>query len=65
MLLSFQRKDYAEIEKFLPPKFEYVIKIRLSAKQREMYQHYLDTFLVDEQNKGKGSLYQTYNNSYK
>ena len=43
-----QRKDYADIAQFLPPKFEYVIKIRLSEKQREMYKYYLETFLTDE-----------------
>ncbi|XP_060067660.1 transcriptional regulator ATRX-like [Ylistrum balloti] len=37
-----QRKDYSALTKFLSPKFEYVISVRLSKVQIELYQKYLD-----------------------
>jgi len=39
--LLFQRKDYTALTKFLPPKHEYVISIRLSLVQVELYEKYL------------------------
>uniref|UniRef100_UPI00358EED88 transcriptional regulator ATRX-like n=1 Tax=Myxine glutinosa TaxID=7769 RepID=UPI00358EED88 len=39
-----QRKDYTALTKFLPPKHEYVLSIRLSPLQCQLYRHYLDHF---------------------
>jgi len=36
-----QRKDYTALTKFLPPKHEYVISVRLSKVQIELYEKYL------------------------
>ena len=40
-----QRRDYTALTKFLPPKHEYVIKVRLSPLQIKLYQQYLDEFV--------------------
>ncbi|XP_053400537.1 transcriptional regulator ATRX-like [Mercenaria mercenaria] len=37
-----QRKDYSALTKFLPPKFEYVISVRLSKVQMSLYEKYLE-----------------------
>ena len=37
-----QRRDYSALTKFLPPKQEYVISVRLTDIQAEIYQKYLD-----------------------
>jgi transcriptional regulator ATRX len=37
-----QRKDYSALTKFLPPKHEYVIAIRLSKVQMDLYDKYLE-----------------------
>jgi len=39
-----QRRDYSALVKFLPPKHEYVISVRLSSLQISLYQQYLDKF---------------------
>lgn len=39
-----QRRDYSALVKFLPPKQEYVIAVRLSQLQISLYQQYLDSF---------------------
>ena len=44
---------------FLPRKHEYVIKIRLSALQRKLYQHFLDTFVFPEGTLGKKGMKQS------
>ena len=41
---SLQRKDYSALVKYLPPKFEFVISIRLSPIQILLYEKYLDKF---------------------
>ena len=40
--IPLQRKDYSALTKFLPPKFEYVISVRLSPIQMDLYQKHLD-----------------------
>lgn len=37
-----QRKDYSELTQFLPPKYEYVLAVRVSPLQCKIYRHYLD-----------------------
>lgn len=48
-----KRKDYAALIPFLPRKHEYVIKVRLSASQRKLYEHYLKTFVFPDGDVGK------------
>ncbi|KAG1704029.1 Transcriptional regulator ATRX [Nymphon striatum] len=38
-----QRRDYSHLTKYLTPKYEYVISIRLTDLQLKLYQYYLDT----------------------
>ncbi|KAL7062088.1 hypothetical protein AAHC03_0186 [Spirometra sp. Aus1] len=38
-----QRKDYSCLTKYLPPRLEYVLKIRLSEAQRDLYNAFLDS----------------------
>ncbi|XP_076606647.1 transcriptional regulator ATRX-like [Chaetodon auriga] len=37
-----QRRDYTELTQFLPPKREYVLAVRLSSLQYQLYRRYLD-----------------------
>lgn len=37
-----QRKDYSELTQFLPPKHEYVLAVRVTPLQCQLYQYYLD-----------------------
>uniref|UniRef100_A0A8C3HUR2 Transcriptional regulator ATRX n=1 Tax=Chrysemys picta bellii TaxID=8478 RepID=A0A8C3HUR2_CHRPI len=37
-----QRKDYTALTKFLPPKYEYVLAVRMTSIQCKLYQYYLD-----------------------
>lgn len=37
-----QRKDYTALTKFLPPKYEYVLEVRMTPIQCKLYQYYLD-----------------------
>nr|XP_020640004.1 transcriptional regulator ATRX isoform X1 [Pogona vitticeps] len=37
-----QRKDYTALTKFLPPKHEYVLAVRMTPLQCKLYQYYLD-----------------------
>ncbi|XP_032410476.1 transcriptional regulator ATRX isoform X1 [Xiphophorus hellerii] len=39
-----QRKDYSALTKFLPPKHEYVLSIRITPLQCKLYRHYLEHF---------------------
>lgn len=39
---SVQRRDYSELTKCLPPKHEYVLAVRISPLQCELYRRYLD-----------------------
>ncbi|XP_069748920.1 transcriptional regulator ATRX isoform X2 [Narcine bancroftii] len=52
-----QRKDYTALTKFLPPKYEYVLAVRMMPIQCKLYQYYLDHFtgvgLSNEGGRGK------------
>ncbi|CAI5643957.1 unnamed protein product [Oreochromis niloticus] len=39
-----QRRDYSELRQFLPPKYEYVLAVRVSPLQYNLYRYYLDHF---------------------
>lgn len=43
-----QRKDYSVIQNLLMPKYEYVISVRLSEKQIELYRKYLNKQNISE-----------------
>lgn len=46
----YQRKDYSVITKLLPPKHEYVISVRLSKIQMELYEKYLQLNVTHDPN---------------
>ncbi|CAN9501704.1 unnamed protein product [Ophioblennius macclurei] len=37
-----QRRDYSELTQFLPPKYEYVLAVRVTPLQFKLYRYYLD-----------------------
>lgn len=39
-----QRKDYTALTKFLPPKHEYVLLIRVTPLQCKLYRYYVEHF---------------------
>ncbi|XP_050296159.1 transcriptional regulator ATRX homolog isoform X2 [Anthonomus grandis grandis] len=39
-----QRQDYEVLEPYLPPKYEYVLFLKLTPIQAKLYKHYLDNF---------------------
>jgi transcriptional regulator ATRX len=44
LICVLQRRDYTALMKFLPPKHEYVISVRMSPLQIDLYNKYLDEF---------------------
>uniref|UniRef100_A0A3Q2YN28 DNA helicase n=1 Tax=Hippocampus comes TaxID=109280 RepID=A0A3Q2YN28_HIPCM len=48
-----QRKDYTALTKFLPPKHEYVLSIRVTPLQCKLYRYYLEYFTGEMQG-GRG-----------
>lgn len=42
LFVKLQRKDYTALTKFLPPKYEYVLEVRMTPIQCKLYQYYLD-----------------------
>ena len=48
-----QRRDYSFIRKFLPPKYEYVLSVRLTEKQVMLYRRYLEVFCRTDDSKKK------------
>ncbi|XP_067327785.1 transcriptional regulator ATRX [Anolis sagrei] len=50
-----QRKDYTALTKFLPPKYEYVLAVRMTPIQCKLYRYYLDhlTGVSSEGGRGK------------
>lgn len=42
LIPSFQRRDYSALTKYLPPKYEYIVYVRLSDVQCDLYRKYLD-----------------------
>ncbi|XP_077983732.1 uncharacterized protein LOC144438534 [Glandiceps talaboti] len=49
-----QRKDYTALTKFLPPKHEYVVSVRLCEVQRKLYEHYMNTVSSRGTGTGRG-----------
>ncbi|KAF6036546.1 ATRX [Bugula neritina] len=43
-----QRKDYSALIKFLPPKYEYILGVKLGELQVKLYQRYLDMLKGDK-----------------
>jgi transcriptional regulator ATRX len=43
------RKDYSLLQEYLPPKYEYIINIRLSDLQSKLYELYLKQQVNQEQ----------------
>ncbi|KAM8965009.1 transcriptional regulator ATRX-like [Sarcophilus harrisii] len=50
-----QRKDYTALTKFLPPKYEYVLAVRMTSIQCQLYRYYLDHLpgIASEVGRGK------------
>ena len=44
---AVQRRDYCYITKYLPPKYEYVLSVRLSERQIRLYNKYLKLFCFE------------------
>lgn len=64
---SIQRRDYAVLAPYLPPKHEYVVFITLTEKQQKLYEYYMTTqkhiYLEAGNANGKGaSLFQDHQN---
>lgn len=63
-----QRKDYQVLAKHLPDKHEYIISVRLTAFQQELYKFYLDNVSnrgekeVDHRGRGVSGLFADYQN---
>ncbi|KRX21038.1 Transcriptional regulator ATRX [Trichinella nelsoni] len=53
------RVDYSAISEALPPKFEYVLFVRLSNVQRKLYTDYLGTFYDESRNVKDKSILQS------
>uniref|UniRef100_A0A8C3RPV5 DNA helicase n=1 Tax=Chelydra serpentina TaxID=8475 RepID=A0A8C3RPV5_CHESE len=49
-----QRKDYTALTKFLPPKHEYVLAVRMTSIQCKLYQYYLDHLTGSSSEGGRG-----------
>uniref|UniRef100_A0A669Q268 DNA helicase n=1 Tax=Phasianus colchicus TaxID=9054 RepID=A0A669Q268_PHACC len=49
-----QRKDYTALTKFLPPKYEYVLEVRMTPIQCKLYQYYLDHLTAETITCGRG-----------
>ncbi|XP_072483947.1 transcriptional regulator ATRX-like [Notamacropus eugenii] len=62
-----QRKDHTTLTKILPPKYEYVLAVRMTSVQCKLYQYYLDHLPVAEsiteggRGKAGAKLFQDFN----
>lgn len=54
---SQQRKDYTALTKFLPPKHEYVLSIRVTPLQCKLYRYYLEHFTGESHTQMKQLLF--------
>ena len=43
IIIAFQRKDYTALSKYLCEKLEFIVKVRLTPLQIQLYRLYLDT----------------------
>ncbi|XP_067945444.1 transcriptional regulator ATRX-like [Watersipora subatra] len=57
-----QRRDYSELTKFLPPKHEYILSIKLTELQIKLYQFYIDKIKADGKLGIKGKLFSDFQN---
>lgn len=58
-----QRRDYSVLTPFLPPKHEYVLSIKLTAMQIQLYKHYMENKACQGDGGRKGSiLFQDFQN---
>lgn len=75
IILLIQRKDYSCLTKYLPPRLEYVLKIRLSDVQCQLYRAFLQyrvdrglTSTVEEQRntlfRDQQALYRVWTHPY-
>uniref|UniRef100_A0A8D0ARY3 ATP-dependent helicase ATRX n=1 Tax=Sander lucioperca TaxID=283035 RepID=A0A8D0ARY3_SANLU len=51
-----QRRDYSELTQFLPPKYEYVLAVRVSPLQYTLYRYYLDHVTSSMTNRATGRI---------
>ncbi|CAL8362524.1 unnamed protein product [Lota lota] len=51
-----QRRDYSALTKFLPPKHEYVLAVRVTPLQYKLYRHYLDHYTTVGQAGDRGRV---------
>uniref|UniRef100_A0A182N536 Transcriptional regulator ATRX n=1 Tax=Anopheles dirus TaxID=7168 RepID=A0A182N536_9DIPT len=55
-----QRRDYAVLAPFLPPKLEFVVSIKLTVMQSALYKYYMETFagkrLIDDPIQKRSSM---------
>lgn len=58
-----QRRDYSVLTPFLPPKYEYIISVKLSPMQISLYKHYMENKASQGDGGRKGSiLFQDFQN---
>uniref|UniRef100_A0AAX7TUF5 DNA helicase n=1 Tax=Astatotilapia calliptera TaxID=8154 RepID=A0AAX7TUF5_ASTCA len=55
-----QRKDYTALTKFLPPKHEYVLSVRMTPIQAKLYRYYLEHFTGNSTGKHGTKLFQDF-----
>ncbi|XP_061595930.1 transcriptional regulator ATRX-like isoform X2 [Cololabis saira] len=51
-----QRRDYSELTQFLPPKYEYVLAVRVSPLQYRLYSHYIQLVTRQDSTSNKAKL---------
>ncbi|KAM4619994.1 transcriptional regulator ATRX-like isoform 2-T2 [Polymixia lowei] len=59
-----QRRDYSELTQFLPPKHEYVLAVRVTPLQYQLYRYYLDHY-TDVASAGDRAMFKAGANLFK